>query len=310
MYTLLLLCLGMVALEINPITTDPITNERFLTSNPALSSHQVPPFPAVLYGSWKFVHGKKQHKCCSWDTNFKPELTVYNSLCRDISHDNDQTLAPGQTAMAGGRWCGCSSYYTNIGSEDATAPRGDWIWERKSGFESLTWNPALFCQLLGPKRELYIIGDSTMQQSHAVLVNALIDREGGDCHKQIKFLLSDYLAPVTEDMKERGHSLEFYLHDWIKSNSTKEAILIINVGAHVNLLNEYREHLSSVSKFLTKNLTLFTHGGRLAAYWKTNNPPYTDCNVSFFTSCRLVEGHSHQEIFTDLFICITMFVRN
>ena len=77
-----------------------------------------------------------------------------------------------------------------------------------------------------------------MQQIHDVFVNEPIDREGGDCHKQIKFLLSDYPSPLIEDMKERGHTLEFYLHDLIKSEGTKEAILIINAGAHVNLLNE------------------------------------------------------------------------
>ena len=233
MHTVILLCLGMVTLEMNIIT-----NERLLTSNPALSSRQVPPLLAVMYRSWKFIHEKNQHNYCTWDTNFKPEFTVYNSLCHDISNDNDQLLAPGQTAMGSGRWCGCSSYYTNNGSKNATALRGDWIWKRKSGFESLTWNPALFCQLHGPKIEFYIIGDSAMQQIHAVFVNEPIDREGGDCHKQIKFLLSDYPSPLIEDMKERGHTLEFYLHDLIKSEGTKEAILIINVGAHVNVLKE------------------------------------------------------------------------
>ena len=63
-----------------------------------------------------------------------------------------------------------------------------------------------------------------------MLVNVISYREGGYCHKRIKFLISNYLYTEIEDMKELGNSLELYLHYLIKSDSTKEDVLIINVG--------------------------------------------------------------------------------
>ena len=102
-HTVLLSYLGMVihflTREINTIT-----NDTLLTIHPDILSCQVPSFPAVMYASWKFFHGRNQHKCCTWYTNYKPKLTKNTPLCGDVSHHNDQALEPGQTAMAGEHW--------------------------------------------------------------------------------------------------------------------------------------------------------------------------------------------------------------
>jgi hypothetical protein len=89
------------------------------------------------------------------------------------------------------------------------------------------WNPTEFCQLLGPHRRIIMIGDSTMSQAAATLMNAV----HGLCQTQLFFFMVDTLIKKAFGVLNRGpHWLEIVQNHSITHDGD---IVVLTVGAHI-----------------------------------------------------------------------------
>ncbi len=130
----------------------------------------------------------------------------------------------------------------------------------------LDFDGKLFCKLLRNRTVLFI-GDSTMEQSAAALINVIHFDKGG-CETSITHALSDTLvmSPKTFAPQDRG----LYWLDWV--DIYKPSVVIMNVGAHIApgvhnaSVLQYTEIMHQVKKDYSNRSNEFE------LIWKTMNP--------------------------------------
>jgi GDSL/SGNH-like Acyl-Esterase family found in Pmr5 and Cas1p len=89
------------------------------------------------------------------------------------------------------------------------------------------WDAAEFCHLLGPHRRILMLGDSTMNQAAATLMNAV----QAACPTQLEFFMSDTLIKEFYGAMSRGwHWLDVARNHSIAQDGD---ILVLTVGAHI-----------------------------------------------------------------------------
>lgn len=118
----------------------------------------------------------------------------------------------------------------------------------------------LLCKLLRNRTVLFI-GDSSMEQSAAALINVIRLDKGG-CETSVTHGLSDtlVLSPKPYDPQDRG----LYWLDWVEIY--KPSIVIMNVGAHISTVKQYTEILTQVK------MDYSTRTDDFELIWKTINP--------------------------------------
>ncbi len=121
--------------------------------------------------------------------------------------------------MIGGHACVCDERF----GRSAINPVQKYEWRPKNC--SLDqWDSKQFCTLLGT-RKILLLGDSTMQQSAATLVN-MVASGGGSCVNQITFARSHYL--IFRDGKEERTVFEYF-------DAILPDIFIFTAGAHLGM---------------------------------------------------------------------------
>lgn len=130
----------------------------------------------------------------------------------------------------------------------------------------LKFDGKLFCKLL-KNRTILFIGDSTMEQSAAALINA-IRYDSGGCQMSVTHALSDtlILAHKLHNPQDRG----LYWSDWV--NIYRPDIVIMSVGPHISNLEQYTKIIHNVKKDYLKNTTY-----DFDLIWKTIN--YGGCSL-------------------------------
>jgi hypothetical protein len=154
---------------------DPFVNRKLCR----LSEH--------VNGTWKFSNNSssKRFFCCSWDD------VKYNSFACPEKSERCSTIRQSDNSkvgmQAGWNSCACDSRFNPL----EKSPREMYTWE-PSNCNLLAWNAKLFCTLLG-NRTILMVGDSTMMQSGATLINMIKYGEGG-CASNVYLSPSSHLA--------------------------------------------------------------------------------------------------------------------
>ena len=215
-------------------------------------------YPAYKHGAWVFQPRKNKHICCASKRHTNDARCVKTG-----------PLKAGQLVNVHGGVCACKGRPTTIGP-------GEWIWKPSARRQLRPeWDRDKFCSFLGD-RMIYIIGDSTFQQTAGVLMNMLAESNGtATCYNQVKFLMSylfapDHLPGLSKEKStvERGRSLEQWI-DTIGENQS--AVLVIGVGAHLNQMRDYSIVMDWLVQYFTQHRSLFADSGRLRLILKTNN---------------------------------------
>jgi hypothetical protein len=129
-------------------------------------------------------------ECCGWDkSQFKtnPRVCGRKRMEFDSEHWYRGSAGNGFLTQGGGRMCACLS------------PPRPMCWV-PSACTLAEWDPVAFCTALGTRTILFV-GDSTVQQSAAALMNAVLwdgarqgVAQGGRCAAQVLYGLSDTLV--------------------------------------------------------------------------------------------------------------------
>ena len=134
-----------------------------------------------------------------------------------------------------------------------------YMWESKN-FNQSEWNATKTCRLLGNRRVL-MIGDSTMQQAAATLMNAVFPAK---CQTQMAFASSDTLfGNISIGNLARGRN-------WIDLVAEiKPEIVVINTGAHIKGRLNYTVLIDAV---LSEIKALGEWMPHVKVIWRTIHP--------------------------------------
>mmetsp|Transcript_40558 Transcript_40558/g.46285 ORF Transcript_40558/g.46285 Transcript_40558/m.46285 type:complete len:296 (+) Transcript_40558:65-952(+) len=154
------------------------------------------------------------------------------------------------------------------------------------------WNPVQTCEKLGSRRVL-MIGDSTMVQMAATLMNAV--RPGG-CQTQFTFMVGDTLTNKRMGSLNRGTL-------WTTSVILKKPdIVILSAGPHVYKRKNFALVMDSVIQG-TKNLTQMFPSITVA--WRTQPPG--GCTSKIRTELELGKKYQYSEFYErDLYALYTL----
>ena len=243
-------------------------------------------------GQWVPRERRPSYPCCSWDTaNDRFHTHSNNDGKRQCgapwSRRKREKLRMSRLsgaastysrsyAFSGGFGCGCKDPADRGTRGERVA--ADWVPARCS---IAPFSAARFCTLLG-RRSILVVGDSTMQQAAAALMNAIhfgaqnassrvgswsedARREGAGeapgCHRQIFTSLSDTL--IAEQLGARNRGVHWTTH------VAEHDIVLLSAGAHIHGANGtadfqrvFREVRSAArTEFPTKRIL-----------WKTQSP--------------------------------------
>ncbi len=127
------------------------------------------------------------------------------------------------------------------------------------------WNAAKTCRMLG-NRTVMVVGDSTVQQAAATLMNSLF---GFGCSTQISFFASDTLINESFGAWNRGTYWS------IPVEKEKPDIVIVSVGAHV-----HRNFTYVIETFLSDVIKLRKKYPDMQFVWKTQQPGGCTSHIS------------------------------
>ena len=157
-------------------------------------------------------------------------------------------------------------------SFDAPNPGG---WKCPDFYDEFVWqspdlsdkfDPVETCRLLG-NSTVALVGDSTMQQFHATLTDAL---RPGKCHAQVKTELSDTLVGRAYGNMNRGKTWRVVLAE------LNPDIMIVTVGAHVRVGDDHFEAI------IDEVLSGMQDGNKATKFaWKTQAPGGCTKSISF-----------------------------
>ena len=139
------------------------------------------------------------------------------------------------------------------------------------------WSAARFCALLGARRILFL-GDSTMQQTHAAVVNAL-NIGGATCQGQVEFDFADTLSGVQHQSLNRGAAWHKMLRAYPLAR--KPGIVVLGAMAHVipqtpfgaGADEEDAPYRDVVEDVASRAAAFDAAGDSTRFLWKTANPP-------------------------------------
>jgi hypothetical protein len=192
--------------------------------------------------------------CCSWDAAYLPNND--KRLCSNKFKENPKNNpydGQGQIlTQSGGSGCGCTKQIV-----ERTRP---YVWVPHSCALS-PWNAQKFCSLL-KGRKVLLIGDSTMQQTASVLMNAIQWRQGG-CQKDIFSAMADTLVHRSFGSHNRG----LVWTEWVAK--ILPDIVVISAGAHIKKDSDYDRVISEV----VKDIQVLKHKNpKVTVVWKTQQP--------------------------------------
>lgn len=226
--------------------------------SPHLTSSSFPPCQLGRHfpGKWEEIPDNDPYRveldwpCCGWDNaHWGKHPECGNATAVGAEKALNSAFVPKEDyAKVGGNGCACNEKNL-ISARWVPDDCRLWRWKKKS-----------FCQLLG-RRKIMFIGDSTMQQTAAVVMNAVY----GDCHRSIAFGMSDTLMGRSLGAMNRGRPWS----DWVKEFNPDIAVL--STGAHIKTA-DFRALLQEIySNFSRFPETRFI--------WKTQNPGGCDSKM-------------------------------
>jgi hypothetical protein len=133
------------------------------------------------------------------------------------------------------------------------------------------WSGKQFCDSLG-NRTVLLVGDSTLQQVSATLVNMIVTTSGG-CAHQIFFAKCYHLYWKEKD--EMRNNIREYVED------VKPDIVVFSAGAHMHDTGDIYSTLENVRSLLPamiENVRL-SSGKNLSFVWKTQSPGHVSCDA-------------------------------
>ena len=203
-----------------------------LTDSPLLASHE----------GWRRSHAPHP-PCCAWD---EAERALNDPRYCNASGWNPEAYAglPHSLAYSGGHSCACTTSQ-NLTFHSQHLP---------------AWNAARFCALLGGRRRIMLVGDSTMQQTASALMS-LLAFTGGGCQTQILFGLSDTLVGRAFGLGNRGQRWT----EWARRLAPGD-VLVLSAGPHLMLPAAFEAVLDEV---LREHNASFGH---LRLAWRSQFP--------------------------------------
>jgi hypothetical protein len=156
------------------------------------------------------------------------------------------------------RWCKCTEHF----HDEYT-----WVDDNLPIF-----NATLTCHKLNARRVL-MIGDSTMHQSAATLMNALFP---AGCQTQFTAMYGDTLVGVPMGGRNRGINWVDSVK-WHFTNTTEYGIVILTAGAHVNNRSNYEIVMNYVIEGSKEIKQIYPN---IQIVWKTQQPAGCTQNIS------------------------------
>ena len=245
------------------MTTNTTTNTTTIQCNPQYDCVD----PLGIKGEWVDVgitNGNSNKTfaapvCCGWDDRHYASRPL---LCGTLDMNVDMKQ----------RHHGRTKFYQLIGGKACTCQNPPfldrYVWQAP-GLPQ--FDPNRTCHLLG-KRRVLMIGDSTMQQTAATLMNALFPI---GCQTQITFVIGDTLIQEDLGRYNRGQH-------WITTMNSfqprRPDIVIVGTGSHIlseaNFTRVVQEVVTDMVRFMKQqqqtNRTNPQH--RTTFLWKTQQP--------------------------------------
>lgn len=206
---------------------------------------------------------RKAFTCCGWDSSDWHDISI-RKQCGDIDNPVKQMYQIGRTdynIQSGGHACVCDE----LRKERFTvSQREKYRWEADR-CDILTWNATEFCRLLGPRRVLFL-GDSTMVQTAATVVNMVMeDIPKGTCAPQL--LAYQYNQPVDPEHDKR--TMMEHLHRFSPD------FVIIHFGVHFQNTELFK---AAMQTFINDvNQIKANSSKEIVFVWKTTNTPHVAC---------------------------------
>lgn len=215
--------------------------------------------PPPLRGQWVHVGSNRTFAapvCCGWD---KGDFKHHPQECGTKRSDEEYYVGPpannGVYQQMGGMACRKES-----GKKDKI--NDEWEWQSP---DLPLFDAHATCQQLR-NRTVLLLGDSTMQQTAATLMNAL---KVGGCAPQVKLQLSDTLIHRELGNLNRG------VHFRNALSQHQPDIAIMNAGAHVRTEYNYTRMLDEVIRGLQEWREKPEENSKpkpVAIVWKTQQP--------------------------------------
>lgn len=219
---------------------------------------------------------KKSFHCCSYDENDYGHNNSVGGACYNPYFNYrtqaffDRTLVTGSDqypTYVGEHGCICDK----AEGRDSVNPRERYYW-KPSKCSLVAWNASRFCELLGPRRVLFV-GDSTHAQVYSTLTNMLHAANlpaNTSCAHQLMFGRCNLLFFGLHG----GHSLI----EWIKI-AEKPDILIINSGAHMHDLGDMMSVQENLKSHFAQMRALYGEDKNISVVWKTQSPGHVGCTL-------------------------------
>lgn len=214
------------------------------------------------HGYWERDNSatRKSFTCCGWDQN-DYNTTEIQTDCGTFPRPTKQAYQYGRTdfnVQTGGHGCHCDRVHN---TRKFVSPRERWRW-RPFGCDVLPWNATQFCELLGDKR-IMLVGDSTMVQTAATLMNMVIaDTPKGMCGPQLLVVAQD---TPHENLDVMTSMFKEFSPDYF----------VVNFGAH---FHSEKSFVDSMTNFTSLLVRLRSESSKpVHIIWKTVNPPHFEC---------------------------------
>jgi hypothetical protein len=212
----------------NESNTETITNaSSHIIADVAdkLSTNETCVTPEMI-GTWTFVDAPNftSAVCCSPHDRYPQDHPFCNysqndEMVWDVREGVDFQGNTAYLPWMQGRGCGRSCQRTF---------RDHHVW--KSPTLPL-WDAKEFCRLLGPRRRVLMLGDSTMGQAAATLIAAV----HGVCQTQLLYFIADTLIQEPYGLNRGSHWLDIVGNH---SRTADEDIVVLTVGAHMPTMDQ------------------------------------------------------------------------
>jgi len=168
-------------------------------------------------------------------------------------------------AQSGGHGCTCTEW----------GFRDSYTW---TGIKT-NWDANRTCQTLG-SRKVVMLGDSTMGQTAATLMNALFP---GGCQTQFTYAVVDTLVDMNMGALNRGGNWTHHVYKY------KPDIVILTAGSHIYNRSNFQLVMNSVIEGTRALKTKMPH---LEVVWKTQQPG--GCTNEIAKEIKLFHEHERQ----------------
>eukprot|EP01031_Cornospumella_fuschlensis_P025480 gene25480-30762_t len=205
---------------------------------------------------------RKAFTCCSWDSEDWKNPQMHYDCGKDDLSGQKLILMRGRTDInlpTGGYGCSCDRMHFQ---RFTVSERERWEW-KTIGCETLQWNASQFCDLLGPRKVVFV-GDSTMVQSGVTVANMI--RGGvvqGPCSPQIYIYRMNTALDELNDLKTLLRNVQPH-------------VVVVGFGAHYHNVSTHATEISlffeEMDQFRKNHLA-----NKPMLIWKTINFPHFNC---------------------------------